>query len=235
MTHRGMAALQPEHLTRERLAGLALIVAVNGLTYYGSRLLMSGAPHYDLTAAWDRAIPFVPWTSVIYLGCYLFWIVNYVIGASRRDEEAWAFLAGEVLAKLICLLIFLLLPTTNVRPAVEGTSLFDALMRFIYAKDAPDNLFPSIHCLVSWYCVIAVRRNKAVPLWYRGLSVLLCLAVCLSTLTTKQHILIDVIGGVALAELSFRTAKETGLARGYGRVLTAILANKNEKGDRIHE
>ena len=30
-------------------------------------------------------------------------------------------------------------------------------MRFLYQVDAADNLFPSIHCLTSWFCYIGIR------------------------------------------------------------------------------
>lgn len=41
-------------------------------------------------------------------------------------------------------------------------------MRFVYAVDAADNLFPSIHCLVSWFCYIGLRGRRDIPVWYRG-------------------------------------------------------------------
>ena len=54
-------------------------------------------------------------------------------------------------------------------------------------------------------CVnLPVRSQKAIPLWYKLLSVLMALAVCLSTLTMRQHVLADVFSGVLLAEVSYQ-------------------------------
>ena len=111
-----------------------------------------------------------------------------------------------MLAKAVCFLLFLLIPTTNVRPEITGKSVWDALMKLLYSIDAADNLFPSIHCLNSWLCWIGVRKNREIPAAYRYFSLVVAVAVCISTLTTKQHVIADVIGGVLLAELSYLIA-----------------------------
>lgn len=81
---------------------------------------------------------------------------------------------------------------------------------------------PSIHCLTSWFCFIAVRENKSVFRWYKVLFVLLALSVCISTLTIKQHVLIDVISGVVLAEGSYWFVKKSGFSSWYTHFKTKI-------------
>ena len=54
------------------------------------------------------------------------------------------------LTKVICLLFFVLLPTHNVRPPLETGGFTGWAMRTIWLLDTPTNLFPSIHCFVSW-------------------------------------------------------------------------------------
>lgn len=211
---------------------IAVIVTVtfNGLTYYGARALTAERFHYDLTNSLEEKIPLVPWTILIYFGCYLFWIVNYAIGCRREREEAFCFMGADILAKFVCLLCFLAFPTTNVRPVIEGYSLWEEGMRLLYQIDAADNLFPSIHCLTSWLCVIAVRRNEKIPKWYRVLSVLIALSICVSTLTTKQHVIVDVIAGVLLAEGSFFAARKSGFSRWYADRLTGLYKKIAGKG-----
>ena len=58
--------------------------------------------------------------------------------------------------------------------------------------------------------------------WYRGLSCLLAVLVCISTLTTKQHVVPDVLGGVLLAEICFFIGKKAGVWGTYGRILDKI-------------
>ena len=44
-------------------------------------------------------------------------------------------------------------------------------------------------------------------------------AVCLSTLTTKQHVIVDVIGGIALAEAAWRVAGLESVFRKYAHAM----------------
>ncbi len=186
---------------------LALIaVVLHTFTYFGTRLFTGGWHHYDMTTMLDNFIPFVPWTVVIYLGCYIFWAANYTLGCTQDKENAMIFMWTEIIAKAICLVCYVVIPTTNIRPLIEGTSVFDKTMIWLYSADAADNLFPSIHCLTSWLCVIAVRDQDRIPKTYKVISVILAILVCISTLTTKQHVIVDVIGGVLLAELSHKFA-----------------------------
>lgn len=196
---------------------LLCVLLWEALAYNGSRLLTAGMHHYDFTTAFDAATPFLPGTVSIYLGCYLFWLVNYVLACRQTEEQAWAFFTAEFLAKVVCLLCFVAFPTTNIRPDVGTANLWELLMGLVYRMDAPDNLFPSIHCLASWFSFIAVRENEAVPRWYRRSSLGFALLVCLSTLTTKQHVLLDVFGGVLLAEVSWQAVRKSRVYLLYRR------------------
>lgn len=209
-----------ELIPKVMLLPLAFTLICNTLTYNGSRLLTAGRFHYDLSCSLDARIPFVPWTVSVYLGCYLFWVINYVIACRQERTEAFRFLGADLLAKLVCLFCFLIFPTTNTRPVIEGNSIWEELMRLLYRMDAADNLFPSIHCLTSWFCVVATRGNARVPGWYKTFSVLFALSVCVSTLTTKQHVVIDAVAGVALAEIAYWFAGRSGFARWYERALS---------------
>lgn len=201
---------------------LLLALACNAVAYYGSRLLTAGREHFDLSNRLDEQIPFVPWTVIIYFGCYIFWVVNYIIGCRQDRERAFRFMSADLLAKLVCLICFLVFPTTNIRPVIEGNSIWDELMRTLYRIDAADNLFPSIHCLTSSFCIIAVRGSEKVPKWYKAVSFLTTAAICISTLTTRQHVLIDVIAGVALSELSWQFVWKSGFSRRYMDVMLKL-------------
>lgn len=190
---------------------------LNNLVYAGTKMIAASWHHYNIESPLDRAIPFLPWTISVYFGCYVFWIVNYILCVRFSKERAWRFLSADFAAKLICLVCFLVFPTTNTRPDVQGTSVWAVLMRFLYHVDSADNLFPSIHCLTSWFCYIGLRGQKEVPRWYRCFSCLFALAVFVSTLTTKQHVLIDVAAGAALAEGMYWISGHTRLAELYGK------------------
>lgn len=197
-------------------------VVWNQSVYYGGNFLAKNAHHWNLELWLDPLVPFLPWTVSIYLGCFLFWAVCYVWMANEETSIACRFYLADFLAKGVCLIFFLLLPTTNLRPLVPGDGLWDHLMRFVYQVDAPTNLFPSIHCLVSWLCFIGARSLPRSPRWSVWFTGLMASAICLSTLTTRQHVIVDVLGGILLAEASYWAAGREVLLRPASRLLRRL-------------
>ena len=74
---------------RKRLSGLVpvygifpliMAVTVNTAVYGGSRMIAGEWHHYNIESPLDRLVPFWPPSVLIYLGCYLFWAVNYPSG-----------------------------------------------------------------------------------------------------------------------------------------------------------
>ena len=206
---------------------LALMLLGNRLAYGGGRLLGQGRFHHDLTSSVDALIPVLSWTVSVYFGCFLFWVLLYRRVSMLPREHSDRFFCANLLAKGFCFLLFVLLPTTNVRPALPGTTVWDALMRFLYRIDDADNLFPSIHCMISWLCWVGVRRNRDVPVAWRASALVMAIAVCLSTLTTRQHVLADVVGGILLSECCYRFAGSERLRRGYAALADGVIFRIN--------
>lgn len=204
-----------------RYAALSLLLALawNGVIYQGAIWLRRGSQMWDMTSPLEQGIPFQPAWIVVYFGCYLFWVANYILIARRGEEEWFRFLWADLCAELVCGLFFVLMPTTNVRPEIQGAGLAGQLVALLYQIDPPQNLFPSIHCLVSWFCFIGVRSDRRIPLLYRSFSCLFALAVCASTLFIKQHCVPDVLSGVLLAELTYAVARHTAVYRPLRRLL----------------
>lgn len=207
---------------RETVLILGIAFLWNGAAYLGARQIARPWHHYDMTTYIDRLVPFLPWTVSIYFGCYLFWCINYYLCAAQERTERDRFFCADALAKGVSFVLFLLIPATNIRPEIIGETVWDTLMKLLYSIDAADNLFPSIHCLVSWLCWIGVRKRKDIPVLYRHFSLAMTVAVCLSTLTTRQHVIADVIGGVALAEVSYILAGYTKIRRYYSNSISLI-------------
>ena len=105
---------------------------------------------------------------------------------------------------------------------IEGNGIWDLLAGWLYSIDAADNLFPSIHCLVSWFCFLGIKDQKRIPTWYKRVSLVLAVLVFLSTIFTKQHVLVDVAGGVILAQVCFILGQKTKLWHIYERFGTKI-------------
>lgn len=110
----------------------------------------------------------MPQFLIIYFGCYVFWAVNYILAARQEREQVYRFFTADIISRCVCLIIFLAYPTTNTRPVIEGNGIWDLLAGWLYSIDAADNLFPSIHCLVSWFCFLGIKDQKRIPTWYKG-------------------------------------------------------------------
>jgi len=197
-------------LSQKQLLLLLGAVPFNFLLYYGGRALAAGLEHHSMAVPLDSSIPFLPWTVLIYWGCYVFWVINYYLGVRCDSGSGCRFLAAHYIGELICFCIFLLYPTTMVRADNPGSSLAGYIVSLTYQYDEANNLFPSIHCFASWLCWIAVRGKKQIPVWYRTLSLVFAVMVCISTLTVKQHVLADIPAGIAVAELSYWLASIPG-------------------------
>ena len=194
------------------------------VVYWGARFIAGSWYHYDITIdSVDSLFPFVPWTVSIYFGSYLFWVICYFVCGLEDESRRNRLFCADIIAKLIGFVIFIAFPTTNIRPEVSSGSFFGSLMNLLYTVDAADNLFPSFHCMVSWMCFIGVRKNKNVHTVYRILTLIAAMAVFVSTLTTKQHVVLDVFGGVLLAEFAYFVAGHPKVRVVYARFFSFVL------------
>lgn len=207
-------------LSGSRLFSVLGCVALNSLVYWGTQALAAHRTLIDMTTAFDRMIPFDPRWVLIYVACFAYWAVNYVLMA--RQDNWYPIMTGEVLAKLLCGVFFLLIPTTNIRPEITGTGFTDWLMGLIYRMDPPLDLFPSIHCMESWICFRGILGQENIPKWYRAFSGVFTLLVCLSTLFTRQHMIADVIGGVLLGEICLDVSRHRGWGQRLRRWMEAL-------------
>ena len=86
---------------------LSAALAMNLISYSAAKLLISGRPHSDLTIGIDSFFPFIPWTVVLYLGCFLFWAVNYCTCSLSGRPGSDRLFCADILAKTVCFLLFI--------------------------------------------------------------------------------------------------------------------------------
>ena len=104
-----------------------------------------------------------------------------------------------------CLIIYMVLPNgLDIRPTPEaiGRENFAmTLMQLIWKADASVNVCPSIHCQSTACMAIAFSGStltKQRP-WLKAAAWVWAAIICASTVFTKQHSIIDVVCGLALA------------------------------------
>ena len=165
-------------------------------------------PLFMVDNALERAIPFLPWTIWIYFSFFLF------IGSTvfRVDNDLfWRFVVSSSLAALVAWSFVLLLPISFIRPdpALIDSELYRQIYSFVHEADPSHITFPSLHVAVTWICNFLLWDRPG-----RRWRIALGVAISLSTLFTKQHLVSDVIGGVLLGWLCvWTTGKYAGSLR----------------------
>lgn len=180
--------------------------AVHFLAYCGGRALAIPVTPCNIAVPIDSQIPRIPWTVLIYWGGVFFWIVNYIAGVKYDKGNGYRFIAAHLIGVTISFFFFVFFPVEISRTAVTGHTFCECILKLTYQVDEGNNCFPSMHCFFSWLSWIGVRRNRYISGIYQFISFLIAVSICISTLTVKQHYLVDVPAGIILAEISYLIA-----------------------------
>lgn len=150
--------------------------------------------------ALDRAIPLQPAWSVVYGSLFLAALLPVFV--VHRQELVRRTILAFLMAWLVSYAVFLAYPTVSSRPeVVAGDGFSSWALRQIYDSDVPYNCFPSLHVAQCFLAALACHRV------HRGVGIAAAVwasFVALSTLFTKQHYVLDVLGGMVLAYVAYR-------------------------------
>ena len=185
---------------------MAVMLLSQLLVFYATRLLLPYLPAHRMATALDAAIPVRAEWIIIYYLTFVFWLMSAVLILSESRAYARRMVKGYLIAMLISGVIFLVWPTTLTRPVPPDTGLFNILLTLLYQMDAPVNLCPSLHVLITYFCIRAAMGSRMVPKWYYPVSWVFFALVCLCILFVKQHVLADIPAAILVAELSVRLA-----------------------------
>ncbi|RSZ47791.1 phosphatase PAP2 family protein [Variovorax sp. 553] len=129
------------------------------------------------------------------------WFYISLAPAFAKDKaELWACARDAAIMAGVGLAVFWLFPTTVPVFPVDW-SQYPAL-QFLKATDVGGNAFPSLHVAFAVLTAVLLERqlrSVEAPLWVRALNLLWALGIVYSTLATRQHVLLDVLGGSLLA------------------------------------
>jgi hypothetical protein len=146
-----------------------------------------------------------PWTAVIYLfGGFL---MPFLPFAYNRTWDRLGFvLTTYGMASSISFVAYALVPLSITRPPFPPTGVGNRLMRCGLSVDNEVNCLPSFHVVFAVLGALLVAHGGA-SRGMRFATWALAVAVCLTTITTGQHYLVDVPGGVATAVASYALAR----------------------------
>lgn len=195
------------------LAG-ACSLGIQSLYYYLSNIIVNAlniTPICTKIDVIDNFIPIVPAFAVVYVLSYIFWFLAPVMASTCGKEHFKKFVIGQLIAYTIGFVIYIIMPTYMDRVAeglLEYAENGHWLLKIIYNVDGGAhafNLLPSYHCLTSVYSYLAVRKQNDIPYWYRIVSLVMAILICLATVFIKQHYFLDLVAGVGIAIICYVT------------------------------
>ena len=153
--------------------------------------------HY-VALPWDAVVPFWAWTIVPYLSLNLLLPLAFFLWRGPRALNAFGLRVLLVMG--ISFAVFWAWPTASIHPAPVVAGFWQPLFGALRGFEQPFNQLPSLHLallVLTWRAYA-----QAMPRLARWPWALLCGLIGLSTLTTWQHGLADVMLGAALGALA---------------------------------
>jgi hypothetical protein len=174
-----------------------------GCYWLVTRVTAARGPHVlvDTATQLDRLVPHLPGTWPLYWLAYPFIVLGAGAALIRLSETAFRRAMVALAAMTVAgAVIQMLLPAQAPWPAVPG------LMQERYHASAlvmPYATLPSMHvayCTFAAGLLAATVRSRLIL----AATVLVVTLVTLSTLTLKEHVVLDAVTGLALALVTLR-------------------------------
>lgn len=177
-----------------------------GISYYLYYIINHNplfAPQ-PLALTWiDQNTPFMPWSVLIYISEYIFFAFVYIMLSNYNNINKYLY--SYFMLQVVSCTIFIFYPTIYPRDAFPiPTDLPQWLQTtwvWLRSQDAPTNCLPSLHVASVYLSVFVFRTDGQKKLFW--ISLVWGTAIALSTLTTKQHYVADIVSGLGLALLSY--------------------------------
>lgn len=146
----------------------------------------------------EKYIPFISWTIIPYMTSGIFFCSVFFF--CKTKEQLTVLTKRMLFVTIIAGVCFLLFPLQFSLPKPEINSpIFRIPFHFLKIFDSPFNQAPSLHIVyafIFWSVFKNVKRGRI-------FLMILLILLGISTLTTYQHHLIDILSGAFLAHLSF--------------------------------
>ncbi len=160
---------------------------------------------YDFKSAIDDYIPL--WTGfviiyisyAVYLG-FTFWYFY----KKNKPRDLNIILSSIALSCSLAYLVYIFYQNSIERPQIIERNIFDSVYTQINLYVPPYNAFPSLHVAISAVCALGYLSIKSKLFKWMATWTILIIA---STVLTKQHYFLDIVGGIFLAAGSFYIAK----------------------------
>ncbi len=206
-------ALRFRYAQLRKLAGIALFMWLFFSAYF--HLLRN--PAFPVTTmpltALDLAVPFQSAALPVYLSLWFYVGIPAGLAASVREALVYGLWSAVLcLSGLVCFYFWPTAVPPFALPADAG-----ATFALIKGVDPGGNACPSLHVATALFAAVSIDRllrGIGAPTSLRWVGALWFVAIAWSTMAVRQHVALDVAGGLALgtlfALLSARAARRAG-------------------------
>jgi fatty acid desaturase/membrane-associated phospholipid phosphatase len=176
---------------------LSCVFAALFAVFYASAssIFHNSIVHYDLTTSIDAHIPFLPIFAVLYVTIGPFLAITPF--AMKTPAHLLPFGIALVFELMVAWLIFYVFPVAAPELIYDRTGFVGWFMVLADKMNLEGNLFPSLHVALAlsaaWVYFEFLLRKFAI---FTGVWASLIVA---STVFTRQHYFLDVVGGMVLA------------------------------------
>ncbi len=141
-------------------------------------------------------IPYCLWYIMLFTVPFMFY---------KNDKNLFMkYIVSYLIVSLIADIIFIIYPTTVIRPEIINNDLLSTLTKLIYFIDTPsENCFPSLHCAVSMLWIFYSLKCKNSSWYIKTPIIIMSILIMISTVVIKQHVVIDIIGGIFIAIVAY--------------------------------
>ena len=189
---------------------------------------------FDPSLTIDDSISYIPLLNLAYFSFYAYYVlIPFFASTEQQKKSAVVFSQRMFVATIPVFFIFLFAPVeVSIRTKVEGNDALTSILSLIHIVDQPYNAWPSLHVGHSLCVVLCVPLIYNVNRFAYALLVIAWLLLTLSTMTTQQHYLFDVITGIIFALIVhyrfIKPAIEQCNANEFDEAFEHLQANKPE-------
>lgn len=179
-----------------------IILIFQVVLYFGCEFFQKNPKNMDLPI--DKKIPALAYFALIYVLWFPL-IAIFPISLFKASKNLYElYVICWIIDIVISVIIYLAYPTTCTRPKdlenIKGGWMLKILYKFSYKGL---NCSPSMHCSISTLVLIFALTASTMPINLRIIYSTTALGIILSTLFSKQHVLVDLVTGARLALVIF--------------------------------
>lgn len=173
-----------------------ILLAFQIVMYFGCEKFQHNM--HDVKRPIDDKIPFLPFTALPY-SLWFPLIALFPLAVCFADfGYYWIYMSVMFLEIVISVICYMIYPTTFERPVPPDT-FFGNAMKIIYKGSYRGlNCAPSLHCSSCYLIMYVAILCPNLPLVIKLVAVIVAVMIVISTMTTKQHTVIDVVSAFVL-------------------------------------